>query len=45
MAWHVSGISFIRYVQCQKIGKPEDLKVAGSKKSKGHKQNNQSQLK
>ena len=33
---HVSRITFIRYAQGQKMGKPNNLKVFGSKKNKGH---------
>jgi hypothetical protein len=32
---HVSEITFIKYVQYQNIGKPNNLKVFGSNKPKG----------
>jgi hypothetical protein len=40
----VSGITFIRYAQNHKIGKPNNFKVFGSNKTKGHKQDNQNRL-
>jgi hypothetical protein len=40
-----SGITFIRYAQCQTIGKSNNSKVSGSKKIKGpKKQESQNQL-
>jgi hypothetical protein len=36
----VSGVTFIRYAQDHKIGKPNNFKVFGSNKTKGHKQDN-----
>ena len=41
---HVSRITFIRYAQIWKIGKPYNLKVFGSNKIKGTKQNSQNCL-
>jgi hypothetical protein len=32
---HVSGITFIKYAQSRKIGKPNNLKVLGALKPKG----------
>jgi hypothetical protein len=36
-----SGITFIRYIPNQKIGKPINAKIFGSKKTKGPKQDSQ----
>jgi hypothetical protein len=35
---HVSGITFIRYAQYRNIGKPNNINVFGSNKTKGSKQ-------
>ena len=40
----VSGITFIRYTQTQKIGKPNNLKVLESKRTKGPKEDGQNRL-
>jgi len=40
----VSAITFIRYAQCQKIGKPNNFKVFGTLKTKGTKQDSQNRL-
>ena len=40
-ARRISGITFIRYAQNRKIGKPNNLKVVGSKKTKANKQDSQ----
>ena len=44
MCTALSGITFIRYPHGQKIGKPNNLTVFGSKKTKGPKQENQLML-
>ena len=39
-----SGITFIRYAQNRKVGKPNNLKRFASNKTKGLKQDHQNQL-
>ena len=43
-AQHDSGITFVRYSQSQKIGKPNNFKVFWSKTTKWPEQDNQGQL-
>ena len=41
---HVSGITFIKYVQSRNIGEPNNLKDFGNEKTKAPKQDRQNQL-